>query len=173
MRRMTGMPPGLRGERYPPEVKEKALELAAAIGIVAAGERLDIPFQSIHRWTQHPDYSERWVELRRVNAPKWRARAAVKLENLVDEYGELQAKALRRANEEVDELPAKDVGNFLRSVAWAQSTAADQAGRLRGQPAQIVEHRVNSEQLEASMQRLLSEAVDSTAEEVPPEALEE
>jgi hypothetical protein len=162
-----------KNERFPVEVKLKALELAAAIGFRPAGERLKIEEATIRSWSKHPDFAERWSEFRRVNAPKWRARAAEKLEDLVDEYGELQAKALRRANEEVDELPAKDVGNFLRSVAWAQSSAADQAGRLRGQPTQVVEHRVNSEQLEASMQRLLSEAVDSTAEEIVPEALEE
>ena len=127
---------------YPEDFVLKALELAAAIGQRPAAEQLEMPYETLHSWTKMPEHAERWSELRRVNAPKWRARAAVPLEDLVDEYAELQAKALKKAGKAVDEMDPKDVGNFLRSIAWAQSSAADQANRLRGHATHVHEHRV-------------------------------
>ena len=155
---------------YPPEIVDKALELGAAIGVNAAARQLAIPRGTIDGWTRHPDYSQRWAELRRVNAPKWRERAAIPLEDLVDSHGKLLAKAMKRAEENIDELEPKDLGNFIRSVAWAQSAAADAAGKLRGQPTHIVEHTHSAAQLETGLRRLLEEAtaIDSTAEEIGP-----
>ena len=156
---------------YTVDFVDKALELAAAIGQRPAARQLEIPYETLKAWTKHPDNAERWSELRRLNAPKWRARAAVPLEDLVDEYAELQAKALKKAGKAVDEMDPKDVGNFLRSIAWAQSSAADQANRLRGHATHVHEHRITDvTRLDAAMEQLRLEAakadVDSTAEEI-------
>jgi hypothetical protein len=152
---------------YTPELKDKALELAASIGLKAAGTQLGVPWQTI----------QTWAELRRIHAPAWRARAAIPLEDLVDEYGELQAKTLRKAAKLVDEdkLEPKDVGNFLRSIAWAQNSAGTQANQLRGHATHVTEHRiVDVAKLDAAMEQLALEAaktpydVESSAEEIPP-----
>jgi hypothetical protein len=162
---------------YTPELKDKALELAASIGLKAAGTQLGVPWQTIQTWAKHPDNAERWSELRRIHAPAWRARAAIPLEDLVDEYGELQAKTLRKAAKLVDEdkLEPKDVGNFLRSIAWAQNSAGTQANQLRGHATHVTEHRiVDVAKLDAAMEQLALEAaktpydVESSAEEIPP-----
>lgn len=159
---------------YPEDTVHKALELAAAIGIRAAGRSLEIPEKTIRNWASNPAYSERWAELRRVNAPKWRARAAVPLEDLVDEYAVTLAEALRIAHDQITELDPKDLGNFIRSIAVAHGVASDHVGKLRGQPTQIVEHTVNAERLEAAMTALLEEAktIEGSAVEVEPPELE-
>jgi hypothetical protein len=158
---------------YPPEVVDKALELAAAIGIRPAAQQLEIPYQTIHGWTRHPDFTERWSEHRRVNAPKWRDRAAIRLEELVDEYSAALAAAVERADEAIESMDPRDLGNFIRSIAVAQGIAADHVAKLRGQPAQVHELHANVRQLEAALETLRLEAgqaIDTTAEELLPAA---
>lgn len=154
---------------YPDDFVDKALELAAAIGIRPAARQLSIPVSTLDVWTKQPDHLERWAELRRVHAPKWRARAAITMEQLVDEYALLEAKALEKAKEALPDLDPRDVANFVRSIAVAKGVTADHVGKLRGQPTQIVEHTVNAERLEAAMAKLLEEAetVEGTATELP------
>lgn len=161
---------------YPPEVVDKALELGATIGVSAAARRLAIPRGTVDQWTRHPDYVERWAELRRINAPKWRERAAMTMEELVDEYASVEADALDKAKQQLPELEPRDMANFLRSVATAKGITADHVGKLRGQPAVIVEHTINAERIEQAMTALLKvadETVEGTAVEVtePVEAL--
>lgn len=154
---------------YPDDFVDKALALAATIGIRPAARQLEIPFQTLDRWTKHPEAAARWSELRRIHAPKWRERAAVPLEQLVDEYSEALAKALAKADRAIEEMDPKDLGNFIRSIAVAQGVAADHVGKLRGQPTHVTEVNVNVPQLEQAMQKLLNEAetVDGSAEELP------
>ena len=158
-------------QTYTQDVIHKTLELAAAIGVKPAAKQMDIPRGTVDSWTRQPQYSELWAELRRLNAPKWHARAAVPLEDLVDEYGETLAKALKRATRQLDEIPPRDLGNFIRSIAVAHGVASDHVGKLRGQPTQVVEHVHSAERLEKGMQLLLEQAaaIDSTAEEIPEE----
>jgi hypothetical protein len=157
---------------YPDEFVYKALELAATTSTRSAAEALEMPESTLRHWTTQPDYQERWVELRRINAPKWRERMAVPLEDIVDSYAELERKALEKAQTALENLDPKDVGNFLRSISWAKNHTAEAAGKLRGQPSQVVEHRVTAGQLEKGLAELeqlakAAAAVESTAEELP------
>jgi hypothetical protein len=161
---------------YPDDLVQKALELGAAIGIRPAAKQLEVPFQTIHGWTKHPDYAPRWAELRHQHAPAWRKRMAATLEELVDDYTAYEAKVLEDVTgRDLEKLETRDVGNLLRSVAVAKGVTADHVGKLRGQPDVVVERRVDAAQLEQAMQRLLEQApaVDSTAEEITPDELPE
>ncbi len=157
--------PTLKSLEYTPELKDKALELAATVGYRAASKQLDVAWQTIQGWAKHPANVERWAELRRNNAPVWRSRAAATMEELVDEYTDLEAHALTKAKGAFDQLEPRDVGNFLRSVAVAKGVTADHVGKLRGQPTHIIEQRADPAQLEKAMMKLL-ESVDSTAEDI-------
>jgi hypothetical protein len=147
---------------YPPAFVDKALELASAIGMRSAARALEMPYSTLERWTKHEDYAARWSELRRDHAPRWRARAAATMEELVDEYAQLEAKTLVEASGAVDKLDRRDVGNFLRSIAVAKGVTADHVSKLRGQPNVIVERRYDAAALEQAMQQLLD-----SAEELP------
>ncbi len=163
--------PTLKSLEYTPELKDKALELAAVIGYRPASLQLDIAWQTIQGWAKHPDYVERWAELRRNNAPVWRSRAAATMEELVDEYTDLEAHALTKAKGAFDQLEPRDVGNFLRSVAVAKGVTADHISKLRGQPTHIIEQRADPAQLEKAMLAIL-DTVNSDAVELDDEIQE-
>jgi hypothetical protein len=152
---------------YPPELIDKALALAATIGLRSAAEQLAIPYPTVQAWTKHPRNAERWAELRRIHAPKWRERAAIPLEELVDSYSEKLVKALQKADESLEKMEPRDIPNYIRSIAVAQGVAADHVAKLRGQPTHVTQVNFNAPQLEQAMQELLNQAVDSTAEELP------
>ena len=163
------MPSIANHNEYDDDFKLKALELAAAIGQRPAARQLQIPAGTVQEWCKHPKYVERYSELRKQQAPKWRERAAATLEELVDGYTQLEVDALSKAAEviEKNELEPRDVANFLRSVAVAKGVTADHVAKLRGQPTHIVERRADPVQLEQAMAKLLN-SVESTAEELPP-----
>ena len=163
---------------YPESFVLKALELAAAIGFRPAARQLEINEATIRNWTRQADYVEKWSELRKHNAPKWRERAAATLEELVDGYTQLEVDALKEATKALEKLEPRDVATLLRSVAVAKGVNADHVAKLRGQPDKVVEHRLDVGQLEQAMQELLEQAnpTDSTAEEITdavPELTEE
>jgi len=140
---------------YPEDFVDKALELAAAIGIRPAARQLEVSEGTIRGWTKHPEALERYAELRKQNAPKWRERAAATLEELVDGYTKLEVDAMEKAAAAIDELEPRDVANFLRSVAVAKGVNADHVAKLRGQPNVVVERRIDAAQLEQAMAALL------------------
>jgi hypothetical protein len=150
---------------YPDDVIEKALTLAATIGIRPASRELQIPHQTISAWTSKPAWSERWADLRKHDAPKWRERAAATLEELVDGYTAIEVAALERAQQALGELEPRDVGTFVRSIATAKGITAEHVAKLRGQPDKVVEHRYDADKLESAMAKLL-ESVAGEAEEI-------
>ena len=150
---------------YPEDFVNKALELAAAIGIRPAARQLEVSEGTIRGWTKHPEALERYAELRKHNAPKWRERAAATLEELVDGYTQLEVDAMEKAAGAIEHLEPRDVANFLRSVAVAKGVTADHVAKLRGQPDRIIERRVDAAQLEQAMAKLLG-TVDVDAEDI-------
>lgn len=157
---------------YPADFVDKALELAAAIGIRPAARQLEVNEATIRGWTKHPEAVERYADLRKHHAPKWRERAAATLEELVDGYTQLEVDAMEKAAGAIEHLEPRDVANFLRSVAVAKGVTADHVAKLRGQPSQIVERRIDAAQLEQAMAALLGAGtVDADAEVIEAEAL--
>lgn len=154
---------------YPEEFVQKALELGAAIGMRPAARQLEFPYATLEKWTKHPDYAARWSELRLQHAPAWRKRMAASLEELVDDYTDLQAEVLVKTKDEFKNLEPRDLGNLLRSLAVAQGITADHVGKLRGQPDVIVERRIDARQLEeAAMALLATVDHEGPVTELPP-----
>jgi hypothetical protein len=152
--------------KYSDEAVEQALELASVIGIREAAKQLGINPSTLSAWTRSPTWLQRWSELRKHNAPKWREKIAVPMEDLVSRYVALQERLVEKFEEEVDNLDPRDLGNSLRSLAVAMGVTTDKAERLRDRPDTVVEHKISAAQLERAMERLLGESVDSTATEI-------
>jgi hypothetical protein len=147
--------------------RDKALQLAAVIGIRPAARQLKMSYCTLRDWTVKQP--KRWAEIRKVEAPAWRERIAVPLEDLVSEYVDVQKELLEQLRGKREDLDTRDISTALRSVSVAMGIGSDKVEKFRDRPDHTVEHKISAEQLERAMERLLTEGetVDSTAEELP------
>jgi hypothetical protein len=157
----------MSGKRYSEVEVEKALIAAATLGIRPAARELDMPVATLYQWTQQQP--ERYAEIKTEEAPKWRARAAAGFEDIVEGLTEAENKILTRLQDRVDKLDDKDLARTLKDVSTSKGINSQHVHQLRGQPAQVIEHKVNLTLVQKAIEQLEKpDSVDSTAVEVEP-----
>ena len=97
---------------YPPEVRAAALIREREVGPVQAAEELGIAPSTIIEWRQR---NELPVSLALDSESK--LRVATRLEAVRNKAIEVEELLLDRIKEEIDNIPAKDLGNTLKNVA--------------------------------------------------------
>lgn len=155
----------MSGKRYSEIEIERGMLAAATLGIRPAARKLGIPHGTIRNWIEAQP--ERYAEIKTDGAPKWRAAAAASFEGIVDDLTELEADNLAKLSDKLDSVEAKDRGRLAKDLATAKGINSQHVHQLRGQPAQVVEHRVNLTLVQKAIASLEGgESVEGTATEV-------
>jgi hypothetical protein len=143
-------------KRYSEEDIERGLMAAATLGLRPAERETGIPESTLRGWIDH--YPDRYAQIRRDEAPKWRARAASAFEDVVEGLTDVEWDLLEQMKEKADTLDGRDTANALKSVAIAKGINADKANVLRGMPTEAVEHKISFELVSKAIAQL--EAMD-------------
>lgn len=164
---------------YTPELIEFALTAYAVEGnarraaeIIKAKHGVAPTKETIIKWARD-SHNELYLRIREDTASKIKARVATDVEELLRETLEVQARATRRVDRELDGLDARDTPGALRNVATSAAILADKLHQMRGDNTIHVEHTLNADELLRKVGNLLGSGVatiDSTATEIPPES---
>lgn len=148
----------VNGTPYPEEFQRAALELAAVVGIRAAGRQLHISKTSITRWVE--DHAEYWSELRSGNVEAQKVGFAQRLEDLAENYTATEQDAIERAQELLadGDLDAKELAALIKALGSSRGVATAGARAIRGEDRTAQEVNVNFPQLERAMEALLNGA---------------
>jgi transposase-like protein len=154
------------------EDKQAALRLAATIGLRAASRELDISKSVLHNWKKA--YPQLWSDLRAGNVDKYQQNFANRLEELADEYADVEALAAREAfkrikkgqtvldndGELVENVPldAKELAALIKALSSGRANAVLNTRAVRGEPTERIEHTLNIPALETAMEQLLAQA---------------
>ncbi len=149
MTTLTVVPSGTKRRRYTARTKAKAVGIAEVDGVTRAAEETGIPKQTIHQWTQKPEYgqlrttareavvAELWVGLQvgvRVlvaglegDAPLNHKAAA--FDSLAERYALLNGEATNRTEHrellaDFDDHERQVMDDWLRGIARERLSAA-------------------------------------------------
>ncbi len=109
---------------------------------------LEISHQTLHKWTtSRADHYER---VRREVLPRIKDAAQEMHMDLAARAASIEQQFLDRIENELPEIPARDLPGGLRNVSTTSGIHTDKARDLRGDPTSVIEHR-SFEQLVAAM----------------------
>jgi hypothetical protein len=158
----------MSGKRYSEVEIEKALIAAATLGIRPAARELEIPESTIRGMlNQDP---ERYAELKAQEAPKWRARAAAEIEDVVSDLTDLERLAAGRLRERLEKVEDKDLARTLKDISTSKGINAQHVANLRGQPTEVHEHRFSLEVVQKAIASIETTAEEVESPELPPAA---
>jgi hypothetical protein len=109
---------------------------------------------------------ERYLRLRAELVPRIHAKIAQECEDSAELAGQLERRMLAKLGEDFEKLPPRDQPGAIRNVATVKVINVDNAALLRGQPAEIVEHRRDVGELWAEFAAMFPSVVNGTAEEI-------
>ena len=134
-----------------------------------AVEGLDLPRSTLHRW-QMETHAERYIQIQADVLPKIRAQAAEQHMELAERGMAVEQKLLDKLEEEVNEIPSRDLAGAARNVATGTAIHTDKAGILRGEPSVIVSRGMHEivRSLKAKGIVIEVEAEEVEIEENPP-----
>jgi hypothetical protein len=135
----------------------------AARKLKEAGE--PIPRTTLEDWktSQVERYGDIWAEI----VPRINNQIAAQSEAAAIREGEIAQQLTDKLEQEIPNLPARDLAGALRNTEVARGINLDKSLLLRGQPTQIIEHRPPNE-LYNQFARMTGDTVDGTAEEIEP-----
>lgn len=148
-------------------VEEALLAVIMAGGIVKHGAAIvGVSESTVREWMQL--HAARYAELRREKGPELERRAVDGLMAFVTAAEEVKQLALEKTSKQLSDGEAKDPGATLRNIATAQGISVTKIMELTGRPTSTAVGRSPNELLSALAR--LGAIVNSTAEEVPPQA---
>ena len=112
---------------------------------------LPISARTLYTWV-HKTKTERYEQVRREVMPQIKEAAHAGHMGLVARAHELEHKFLHRIEEDLPEIPARDLPGGLRNVSTVSGIHSDKARDLRGDPV-VVEHRSMGDLLRAMRQK--------------------
>jgi hypothetical protein len=135
---------------YSREDKLKAIELAAVHGPRPTARMLKIPWNTLKTWL-YESFQKEYAEFRAGKVSEWRAAFAAEMEDLAQNYGETERKALEVAQRQLDDpnIEPKDVASLIKGMGAARASASQTGAKARGEPDEIHQHQIAFPQLEA------------------------
>lgn len=160
---------------YGAEDRERGLQVLVMEGgnaqrahdkLTAAG--YDIPRRTLDEWRRQ--HADRYAELQLTLRPKLEDKIAAESEALIVAIGEKEREIVHLLDPA--QLPPKELAGALRNLSTSKALQVDKIqGPLRGRPT-IIEHRSSPDELLARLTKVLGPgSIESTAEELPSEAL--
>ena len=136
---------GRKGRHYTEtEIETGLFALAMASGSPSrasealALQGLEIPPTTLDHW-RHRTHSLRYERIRDKSYPQLKAKMAEEMEALFEAQAKVEWKLLRKLEESIDELPARDVPGALRNLGVTKALNVDKSAPLRGEPTARVE----------------------------------
>jgi hypothetical protein len=133
---------------------------------------IDIPSRTLHDWTRDK-HRQRYEEIKLEAIPEIYAHLADEMESLVSYQLDVERKLTEKIEDEIDELPPRELAGALRNVAVSRGISLDKTGRIRGEnsreaPRGTVE---NLMEILGAVQRLAGDAmrpvIEGQSVEVP------
>jgi hypothetical protein len=122
------------------EIERGLYAVAMASGNLARASRelaetgLNIPSRTLSDWTRDK-HRERYEEIKLEAIPEIYARLADEMESLVSYQLDVERKLTKKIDDEIDELPPRELAGALRNVATSRGISLDKTERIRGRPA--------------------------------------
>lgn len=95
----------------------------------------EIPESTLKEWVKA--YPERYAELQAEIVPRVREKLAQQFEVIGLRSAEITLKSLDRFDDQLHELPARDLAGAIRNLSTAGAIGVDKASLLRGLPTEI------------------------------------
>lgn len=152
---------------YTREQKLQAVELAAVHGLTRTAESLKVPIDTMKKWL-YRDFKQEYADFRGGKQSEWRASFAAEMEDLAQNYGEVERKALEKAQALLDsgEVDARDVASLIKGMGAARASAASVGGKARGEPDEVHQHVISFPDLERLEAALRRDTIEGTATEI-------
>ncbi len=157
------------------EQKLQAVELAAVHGPTKTAEAIKVSLETLKSWI-YRDFPKEYAEFRGGKISEWRQSFAAEMEDLAQNYGEVERKALGVADRMLDdpEIDAKDVASLIKGMGAARASASNTGSRARGEPDEVHDHRISFPQLERIEAALRqAHSIEGSATDLPDRALTE
>lgn len=157
----------MSASRHTREQKLQAVELAAVHGPTKTARALKIPTGTLTVWC-YQDFRNEYTSFREGQISEWRRSFAAEMEDLAQNYGEVERKALDVAERllEDPDVEAKDVASLIKGMGAARSSASSVGGKARGEPDEVVQHQINFPQLERIAAAIKQAEIEGTAVEL-------
>lgn len=136
--------------------KRAALRLAAEIGVRPAARELELSLSAIARWKKQ--FPELWSDLTSGRIDDRPTAFAQTLDELAEEYADVEREALERAAKLLPRADGKEVAALMKGLSTGRATAIAGSQRLRGVPDETSELRVSFPQIEQALEALLGSA---------------
>ena len=96
------------------EDKLKAVELSAIFGYRKVAASLNLNENTVKDWC-YRYFNKEYRDFREGSQSEWRANLAAEMEDLAQNYGQVERKALEKAEEMLDdpEIDARDVASLI------------------------------------------------------------
>lgn len=117
------------------------------------------------------EHSDRYVLLRNELAPRVAERIAADAEAIARRLASLENSTIDRLEDELPNVPAKDLPGALRNLSTAKALQVDKlSSPLRGRPT-VIHATQDARELLDEIRRDLLTPIDGTAFDITPEAL--
>ncbi len=135
----------------------------AAADLAEDPEGFKVPHRTLYGWKKREATS--YEEIRAKLLPRIRAEAAEQHMRLAEHQASVAGKMTERLEQEIDDIPARDLPGGIRNVTTAAAVHTDKAAVLRGEASVVVEHRDASEVIRALKAKGV--IIEGEAEEIP------
>lgn len=158
------------------EIERGLLEVAVANGNVRraaqalAEDGIEVGKSTLERWYKHA-HRDRYLQIQAEVLPRVRAQAAEQHMDLAERGMQVEHRILSKLEQEVEEIPSRDLAGAARNVATGAAIHTDKASVLRGEPTLITARHDVSEVVRALRAKGVDlDVIDADAIEIGAEA---